>query len=312
MAMKTMLACALVPALAGAAIPAAAHDGPHTGGSGARAGSSEVSITVSGGLRIIEANGIPDHAAGRFPNAANPNSIRTQRYRFQVPAEPRLAATATPYQVHGLFGIAVNGVVFDPGTAEFWNNDRNWQYDALTGGMDLGLDINHAHVQPNGAYHYHGIPTGLLDSLGRNSMALVGYAADGFPIYGPEAYREPQDPGSGLAGMRSSYRIKSGTRPGGPGGRYDGRFVQDWEFVDGAGDLDACNGRAGVTPEYPDGTYYYVLTAEFPFVPRCWRGTPDPSFRKQGGPGGPGGMRPPPGGRPPPGMPPPPRRAPPE
>ena len=97
--------------------------------------------------------------------------------------------------------------------------------------------------------------------------------------------------------MKSSYRLKQGARPaqeGGPGGNYDGRFTQDFEYAKGSGDLDECNGRAGVTPEFPDGTYYYCISAEFPFVPRMWRGTPDPSFSKGdrppgGGPGG--GMR---------------------
>src|SRR5262249_28293836 len=51
------------------------------------------------------------------------------------------------------------------------------------------------------------------------------------------------------------------------------------------GDLDECNGRFGVTPEFPEGIYHYYVTEEFPFVGRMWRGTPDPSFSK--GPGGP-------------------------
>jgi hypothetical protein len=100
--------------------------------------------------------------------------------------------------------------------------------------------------------------------------------------------------------MKSSYRLKPGARPaqaGGPGGAYDGRFTQDFEYVQGAGDLDECNGRFGVTPEFPAGTYYYCISAEFPFVARLWRGTPDPSFQKAGGPPGgrPGGFP----GRPP-------------
>jgi hypothetical protein len=200
----------------------------------------------------------------------------------------------------GLFGVALDGVPFDPGTAEFWRNDRasGWNYDALSGAMDLGMDVHHAHVQPNGAYHYHGIPTGLVGQLhGGSGLVQVGYAADGFPIYVSP-------------GLKPGYRLKSGTRQGGPGGAHDGRFVQDWEYIEATGDLDECNGRIGITPEHPDGTYYYVLTESFPFVPRCFKGGPDPSFRKQGGPGGPGGMRPPPprgdrppppGGRPPPG-----------
>ena len=50
-----------------------------------------------------------------------------------------------------------------------------------------------AHVQPTGAYHYHGLPMGPLKKLDyTHKMALVGYAVDGFPIYGPYAYSRPE------------------------------------------------------------------------------------------------------------------------
>ena len=74
-------------------------------------------------------------------------------------------------------------------------------------------------------------------------------------------------------------------RKDGPKGRIDGTFVEDFEYVPGYGDLDECNGRIGPTREYPDGTYYYVLTDEFPYVPRKWRGKPDESFRHGPPPG---------------------------
>ena len=310
-----------------------------------------VEITTKDGYRTITSNGIPNHPTGAFPNRGNPNSVAPQQYQFRVPLEPKANEKPTPMR-GSLFGVALNGVVFDPGTAEFWNGDRRggWNYEALGGGMNLGIDENHAHVQPSGAYHYHGIPAGLVEQLTNErgsvrsrlrggsgdkrvaqSMLLIGYAADGFPIYGPEAHGDANDASSPLKKMKSSYRLRSGTRPGGsegPGGKFDGTFTADFEYVQGAGDLDECNGRTGVTPEYPGGTYYYVLTDEFPFIPRFYRGTPDESFRKNeglggpgarggpagaagpgpaggGGAGGPGGRRPPPrdgqrGNRPPP------------
>ena len=65
------------------------------------------------------------------------------------------------------FGVGINGVLFEPGTAEFWMGDRHadWNYEALGGAVGLGLDSNHAHVQPGGIYHYHGLPIGLLEEL---------------------------------------------------------------------------------------------------------------------------------------------------
>lgn len=100
---------------------------------------------------------------------------------------------------------------------------------------------------------------------------------------------DARDAASKLRVLTSSYRVKHGARPAtasGPGGTYDGIFVEDYDYVPGSGDLDECSGRFGVTPEFPAGIYHYVLTEDFPFVPRAFRGTPDPSFAKRAGPGG--------------------------
>ena len=224
-----------------------------------------------------------------FPNARNPHQIREQNYTFKLPLQPKLQLKPTPL-VRQPWGIAVNGVLFDPGTAEYWRGDRQgkWNYEALSGKLNLGLDTNHAHVQPNGAYHYHGLPTALWTSIsmGKPGMHLLGWGADGFPIYGPYAFSDPNDSKSPLRKMKSSYQIKTGLRTDGPGGRYDGTFTADYTYQSGSGDLDVCGGRLGVTPEFPDGTYYYVLTEDYPFIPRLFKGQPDPSFqRRMGGPG---------------------------
>ena len=255
---------------------------------------NSVTITTEGGFRVVKSNGWPDHAPGAFPRRGNPNTASAQRYSFRVPLKPTVAATSV--QRGGWWwGVALNGVPFEPGTAETWNNDprSGWRYEAATGFLNLGLDEHNAHVQPTGAYHYHALPTGLVARLGGDGkkMLHIGWAADGFPIYTGWATADAKDATSALRKMKSSYRLKQGARPaqeGGPGGNYDGRFTQDFEFVQDAGDLDECNGRTGVTPEFPNGTYYYCITAGFPFVPRMWRGTPDPSFGK--------GDRPPGGG----------------
>ena len=260
-----------------------------------RLGTNRVSITVSGGQRIIQANGLPDHTPGQFPRPGNPNTISAQNYNFKVPLRPQIAAQPTS-SAHWSFGVAVNGVPFEPGTAEFWNNERGsaWVYEAKSGFINLGLDENDAHVQPTGAYHYHGLPAGLIARLGGDGkkMLLVGWAADGFPIYTAYGHADPKDANSPLKKLHASYRIKQGVRLGGPGGNYDGKFTADYEYVRGAGDLDDCNGQFGTTPEFPQGIYHYYLTEEFPYISRLFRGTPDPSFQKGGpgrGPRGPGG-----------------------
>ena len=262
---------------------------------------NQVSIRIEGNQRVITANGWPDHAPGKFPRQGNPNTLSPQSYTFRVPLKP--VVSDTPQRRGGwFFAVALNGVPFEPGTAETWNNDRSsgWRYEAHTGFLNLGLDEHNAHVQPTGAYHYHATPVGLVERLGGdgNRMLLVGWAADGFPLYTAKGYTNPKEAKSPLKKVRSSYRLRQGERQvgtEGPVGKYDGRFTEDFEFVKGSGDLDEYNGRFGVTPEFPEGTYHYYITEEFPFLPRQWRGTPDASFGKAGGPpgGGRGGGRPP-------------------
>jgi len=255
-----------------------------------------ISIVVDGAVRRITANGVPNHDVGDFPNPDNPNAISAQSYSYAVPVTPSGAgATAT------VFGITLSGVVLDPGTAEVWNDSTSWRYEALryatapgyfsgAGATDttrhptaLGLDCNFAHVQPTGAYHYHGVPTGLMPSA--PALTFVGWAGDGYPIFGRWDRSTASDPSSPLAEMRSSYRLRTGTRPSGtagPGGTYDGTFVQDWEYAAGTGDLDECNGRTGsvVVGGAAVTTYHYVLTNTFPYIPRCFHATPDASFTR--------------------------------
>ena len=316
--MTAWIRASLILLVLAVAAPVLAHPG-HDDAAQGDAGpgdepASHVKIDVWDGFRYITANGLPDHETGKFPGPGNPNTMSAQTYAFRVPVKP--VAAEKPVSVAPsrgkppmLVGVALNGVVFDPGTAEFWNDDRSsgWNYEALSGKINLGLDSSNAHVQPNGAYHYHGLPGALIDKLAGASkgtkMVQVGWAADGYPIYASWGPDKAADGAGAVRELKASYRIKAGDRPKGessPGGKYDGTFVQDYEYVAGSGDLDECNGRAGVTPEFPAGTYYYVLTREYPFVPRLLHGTPDESFRKrppQGGPGGgprgggPGGRR---------------------
>lgn len=268
------------------------------------AAGAQVTIRIEGDYRLMESNGIPDHQPGEFPRRGNPNTIQSQTYRFRIPMKPQ--SSPTPVQRGGYWwGVAINGVPFEPGTAEAWNNDMRsgWRYEAATGFLNLGLDENNAHVQPNGAYHYHAMPTGLVKKHGgdEKSMLLVAWAADGFPVYTDMAHAAAKNPKSPLRKMKSSYELKKGTRPAppnGPGGAYDGRFTQDFAYVAGSGDLDECNGRFGATPEFPQGTYYYCISKDFPFVARLWRGEPDDSFRKADMPPGTGPRPAPPGGTP--------------
>ena len=255
---------------------------------------NRVQVTETDGFRVIESNDIPKHTVGRFPNRGNPNAIAAQNWTIKIPLQPIPNDTVTPLHQstnHGPpnmpFGVGVNGVLFEPGTAECWMGDRtaDWNYEALGGAVGLGLDANHAHVQPGGIYHYHGLPTGLLEELGftageiddNTHSPLIGWAADGFPVYYAFGYQQADDPKSSVVKLTTSFRLKQGQRPSGsagPGGRYDGAFIQDYEYALGTGDLDECNGRFCVTPEFPEGTYAYFFTDSWPVIPRGFRGTP--------------------------------------
>jgi hypothetical protein len=289
---------------------------------------SKATIRKSSDEISIRSNGIPDHKVGPFPNPGNPNEISEQSQDVVIPGNPEPAPDITFIHdgrgVPQVFGITLDGVLIEPGTAEVWMGDRasGWNYEALGNAVPLGLDSNYGHVQPTGKYHYHGIPTGLMQRLGAKRDAhspMIGWAADGFPIYALNGYSDPLYAGSAVVKLKTSYRLKVGARPPqpeAPGGTYDGAFVQDYEYAEGLGDLDECNGRFCVTPEFPGGTYAYFMTKEWPIVPRAYRGT-SVNLRGPGGPGGPDGRPPgapdgpPPGmegrGRPPGGGPPPPR-----
>jgi arylsulfatase A-like enzyme len=259
---------------------------------------NNVQIFEQDGYRIIQSNGIPDHSVGQFPNRGNPHAISEQNIEFKVSLNPKKSSQLISiYSGEGfgigrpnyVFGIVKNGIKLDPSAAEAFTspNSReknfNWNKEALSANNRLGDDCNNAHVQPNGEYHYHGTPWGYVETASGNTMLMIGWAADGFPIYYKWITKSANDQSSTLVAAKTSYRLRSGNRPGDgriePNGVYDGTYVRDFEYISNLGDLDEANGRFGVTPEFPNGTYYYVVTDDFPSVPRYFVGTPDNSFK---------------------------------
>ncbi|MCK0132080.1 YHYH protein [Flavobacteriaceae bacterium F08102] len=252
-------------------------------------------------IRIIKSNAIPNHTVGQFPTLGNPNKITEQEKVYTIDLTPELAKNKTYVYDRGIdrgrpsyvFGVAINGVKFEPSANEYFRNNATnepnyeWTLEPLSDEVNLGEDYNNAHVQPNGEYHYHGTPTGLVANFDKTKMTLVGWAADGFPMYYKMGYKDPMDPTSEVIQLKSSYVLKQGERPGdgisAPNGVYSGKYVRDYEYQKNYGDLDECNGRTGVTPEFPEGTYYYVVSDEFPSASRCFMGTPSNDFKIGGG-----------------------------
>ena len=253
--------------------------------------SSQIEVEQTGNTVSIKSNGIPNHETGNFPNRGNPHTIRRQTHILHFTKKPKKTGHITPSK---FFGIAVNGVMFVPGTAECWSPEKqlaksktnkrslalerprprtrnkgpcDWREEAIVSSQKrLGLDMNNAHVQPNGMYHYHGLPIGLIQTQKKpDDLIHVGFAGDGFKIYA-----------SMKSKFESSYQLKNGSRDGGPGGVHDGTYTQDFKFKYGAGDLDECNGI-----DTNEHGYIYLITEDFPFIPRCWKGSPHPSFKSR-------------------------------
>jgi uncharacterized protein (TIGR03437 family) len=197
------------------------------------------------------------------------------------------------------------------------SGDGIWRRNAYYGEI-LTFDSCVGHQPGNGSYHYHASPLCLRAQLNDNLQILrtsrngstyaelasgwhhspiLGWAPDGYPIYGPYGYSKPLDSTSPIKRLKSGFRLRSITQrntlpdwslPNHTGvsqsltsSQYGpavsttfplGRYVEDFEWVSGLGDLDQYNGRMTVTPEYPGGTYAYYVTIDdngtpaFPYI----------------------------------------------
>jgi YHYH protein len=235
----------------------------------------------------LTANGLPDHAVGTFPNANNPTAITAQVVNAAMALVPQTTTTATTLGAgRGPTGYVLNGVKMDAATAGTCNdggtscslagNVGNWNIEALgQSSFKFGTDTNNAHVQPGGSYHYHGMPEGFVSGLGKGqAMTLIGWAVDGFPVYARYGYSVAGDAASAIKVLVSSYQLKATPDANRPStALYPmGTFSQDYQYVAGSGDLDECNGRVGVTPEFPAGIYHYAVTDSYPYMQRCVKG----------------------------------------
>lgn len=267
---------------------------------------SEYDETISGDHRIIVTNNYPNHNHDAKNNA---NIPMPQAYSLQVNKVPSIYPVSTSIlnstnRPRWFFGVALNGVILAPAPAApfiFINTQTgefnyDWIFEPTNnkgpGAGWVALDCASAHTGPQG-YHYHGnmveyaevLQSGISTATSSPSNVIqLGWAADGFPIL----YRFGPDSTGGLALLQPSYRLQYGNRPGdgltAPCGSYNGKYTNDYEYVDCLGDLDECNGiQRQVTIPTVEGDktfdYFYVVTDEFPQIGRCLRGLPDPSFK---------------------------------
>ena len=258
----------------------------------------------------VSATGIPAYITGPFLDN-NPSVATAQNKIFKIPLNPTQNTGTPSNTTGGNIGVFINGVaLFDYRDGVAWNNNTQalcggpgnatcpggplatqaWNRDAIPAER-AGFDCNKAHPA-NGNYHHHQNPSAFnLDLVVTSTICstypadglyvintaqhspLIGFAYDGFPIYGAYAYADVNGTGT-ITRMKSSYQLKNQTtRTNGPSvGQvvgtqtfFNGYFREDYEYVAHPNDpsyLDKHNGRFCVTPEYPNGIYCYFATVD--------------------------------------------------
>jgi hypothetical protein len=255
----------------------------------------------------VSTNGIPAYVTGPFMDG-NPSLATSQNAIFKFPLNPT-QNTGTPTNTNmGNIGVFINGVaLFDYRDGVSYNYNAGadqggpgggqgngvWNRDAVPAEMD-GFDCSKGHPAM-GNYHHHQNPSAfkldqnvlstvcnLYDADGlyiidaNEHSPLIGFAYDGFPIYGAYGYKNADGTG-GITRIKSGYSLRNiSTRThyadgtdvtDGPAVSSSfplGHYREDYEFIDQAGDdyLDEHNGRFCITPEYPNGTYAYFCTVD--------------------------------------------------
>ncbi len=264
-------------------------------------------VQYSATWSYVKATGIPAYITGPFLDG-NPSIAQAQTGYFKIPLNP-VQNTGTPTSTTGgNIGVFINGVaLFDYRDGVSWSNasqslrggplggmgDNVWTRDAVVAERQ-GFDCAKGHPAM-GNYHHHQNPSAfnldldvisnvcdlyLADGLYTIDSAkhapLIGFAYDGFPMYGAYGYKNADGTG-GIVRIKSSFQLRAITTrthyangtdvTDGPvvSATYPlGYFREDYEFVarNEPDYLDVHNGRFCVTPEYPQGTYAYFCTVD--------------------------------------------------
>ena len=250
---------------------------------------------------FIHTKGVPAYPTGPFIDG-NPSQAQDQDAIFKFPLNP-VQNTGTPTSTTmGNIGVFINGVaLFDYRDGVAWNPTTNtlcggpgnppcpgatmdWNRDAILAEMS-GFDCSKGHPAM-GNYHHHQNPSAfdldldvvsnicnLYDADGLYAIdsaqhsPLIGFAYDGFPIYGAYGYANTDGTG-GIIRIKSSYQLKITRGTGNVPSETTwplGTFREDYEYVNHSSQpdyLDEHNGRFCITPEYPNGIYCYFATVD--------------------------------------------------
>lgn len=212
---------------------------------------------------------VPSYSIG--PWTGNPNIPSNQNFVYKITRNPQQnTGTATTVGL-GHIGVWTNGVsIFNVSDGMSYNNAGVWNRNAYYW-EGSSFDDCLGHPAPNGEYHHHVSPNCLYDQTDSlNHSPIIGYAFDGYPVYGAYGYANTNGTG-GIKRMAPSYTLSTNaTRTNGPAVNTTypaGCFMEDYIYTAGYGDLDQRNGRYCVTPEYPSGTYAYFATIDAQLLP---------------------------------------------
>lgn len=200
-------------------------------------GIDNVRLSHDENFLIMQSQGYPNHPTAVFPNSGNPNSIRVQNFEFWLPLVPRLADSVTRVPM-GPIGVALNGVVF-------FNPFEAGGMNAVEGYSEVWLDSCCGHPQQHGVYHYHKYPSCVKSPFpddGKQHSPVIGFAFDGFPVYGP--FEEAGVMAKDLKGKRA---------------------------------LDSCNGHS----DDERGYHYHVTPGRFPYIIGGYAGVPERSNSRE-------------------------------
>ena len=253
----------------------------------------------------VSTKGIPAYPTGPFLDG-NPSLASDQNAIFKFPLAPVENTGTKTATTGGNIGVFINGVaLFDYRDGVAWNNTtsalcggpgnppcpggpmatQDWNRDAIPAEKG-GFDCSKGHPAM-GNYHHHQNPSafkldkvvisticnlydadGLYTIDSSSHSPLIGFAYDGFPIYGAYGFTDTNGTGT-IVRIKSGYQLNTATtRTNGPAVNttyFNGYFREDYQFIAHPTDLtylDEHNGRWCKTPEYPNGTYAYFATVD--------------------------------------------------
>lgn len=189
--------------------------------------SGQVSAALQSGAyswRIVSKDLPGNVKTGEFPNQQNPNSIQAQIVNLLWPYRGGTNVAAVNFMQRpprGPVGISTVGILIagpESPVKIAGNRGTVWTINSVVADV-VGEDEYGGNPTPTGAYQYTtgnfiknnawsqilGYTTGYRHIDGHSK--LIGWAADGYPIYGPYGYLNPTNNTSQVIRMTSSYQL---------------------------------------------------------------------------------------------------------